>query len=164
MRLRKGIRPRNSGVNFAIEFAISWVLFILLAYAIHEYSHLLTLKILGGEGAITEWNLMTPIQMPELEHGKALVALAGGWGVMIVYSILLLIIDDMQERCALLIIAVQQGIYGIGEMMFHLGVNVSMFGVAFFGYMVGIIPVMFLIFKKFGHKRRIVRKVSYVYQ
>jgi len=164
MRLRKSIRPRNSGINFAIEFTISWVLFILLAYAIHEYSHLLTLKMLGGEGAITEWNLMTPIQMPNIAHGKALVAIAGGWGVMIVYSILLLIIDDLQERCALLIIAIEQGIYGVGEMMFHLGFNVNMFTVAFFGYLIGIIPVMFVIYKKFGHKRRIVRKVSYVYQ
>lgn len=164
MRLRRGIRPKNSGLNFAIEFTISWVLFILLAYAIHEYSHLLTLKILGGEGAITEWNLTTPIQMPGIEHGKALVALAGGWGVMIFYSVLLLIIDDVQERCALLIIAIQQGIYGIGEMMFHLGVNVNMFTIAFIGYLVGIIPVMFVIYRLFGHKRHIVKRVSYVYQ
>ena len=164
MRLRKNIRPSNSGVNFALEFTISWILFILLAYAIHEYSHLLTLKMLGGEGAITEWNLMTPIQMPEIKYGKALVAIAGGWGVMIFYSILLLIIDDIQERCALLIIAIQQGIYGVGEMMAHLGFNIDMFAVAFFGYLVGIIPVIYLIYKIFGHKRRIIKKVSYVYQ
>lgn len=164
MRLREGIRPKNSGINFAIEFSISWVLFILLAYAIHEYSHLIMLKILGGEGAITEWNLTTPMVMPNIEHGKALVAIAGGWGVMIIYSILMLIIGDLQERCALLIIAVQQGIYGIGEMLFHMGFNVNMFSVAFLGYMVGTAPVMFLVYKIFGHKRRIVKKVSYVYQ
>lgn len=164
MRLRRSIRPRNSGLNFAIEFTISWVLFILLAYAIHEYSHLLTLKLMGGEGAITEWNLMTPIHMPNIEHGKALVAIAGGWGVMIVYSILMLVIDDLQERCALLIIAIQQGTYGVGEMMFHLGFNVNMFTVAFLGYVIGIIPVMFLVYRLFGHRRRIVRKVSYEYR
>lgn len=164
MKLRKRITPKNSAVHFAIEFAISWVLFILLAYAIHEYSHLLTLKILGGEGAITEWNLTTPISMPQVEHGAALIALAGGWGVMIIYSILLLILDDVQERCALLIIAIQQGIYGIGEMMFHIGIGVNMFFVAFLGYLVGIVPVMFLVYKIFGHRRRIVKKISYVYQ
>ena len=164
MRLRSGIRPKNSGVNFAIEFSISWVLFILLAYAIHEYSHLIMLKVLGGEGAITEWNLTTPIQLPNIEHGKALVAIAGGWGVMIVYSILMLVIGDLQERCALLIIAVQQGIYGVGEMFFHMGMNINMFTVAFLGYLVGVAPVMFLVYKLFGHKRRIVKKVSYVYQ
>lgn len=164
MRLRRSIRPRNSGVNFAIEFTISWILFILLAYAIHEYSHLLTLKMMGGEGAITEWNLMTPISMPNIEHGRALVALAGGWGVMMIYSILLLIIDDTQERCALLIIAIQQGIYGVGEMMFHMGFNINMLLVAFSGYLIGLIPVMFVIYKLFGHKRHIIKKVSYVYQ
>jgi len=164
MKLREGIRPKNSGINFAIEFSISWVLFILLAYAIHEYSHLLMLKILGGEGAITEWNLTTPIQMPDIHHGKALVAIAGGWGVMIVYSILMLILDDLQERCALLIIAIQQGIYGVGEMLFHMGLNINMFTVAFLGYMVGTAPVMLLVYKLFGHKRRIVKKVSYIYQ
>ncbi len=164
MRLRSGIRPKNSGLNFAIEFSISWVLFILLAYAIHEYSHLIMLKILGGEGAIVEWNLTKPIQLPNIEHGKALVAIAGGWGVMIIYSILMLIIGDMQERCALLIIAIQQGIYGIGEMLFHMGLNINMFTIAFLGYMVGVAPVMFLVYKVFGHKRRIVKKVSYIYQ
>ncbi len=164
MKLRKGIRPQNTGVNFALEFTISWVLFILLAYAIHEYSHLLMLKLLGGKGAITEWNLMTPIQLPDLEHGRALIALAGGWGVMIVYSILLLILDDRQERCALFIIAIQQGIYGVGEMMYHLGFKVNLLLIATLGYIVGIIPVMFLIFKLFGHKRKIVKKVMYVYQ
>jgi len=164
MRLRKSIRPSNTSINFAIEFAISWFLFLLLGYAIHEYSHLLTLKMLGGEGAITEWNLMTPIQMPNIEHGKAIIALAGGFGVMIVYSILMLIIDDLQERCALFVIAVQQGIYGVGEMMFHLGYGVNMFAISFFGYIVGAVPVMILIYKRFGHKRRIVKKVSYTYQ
>ncbi|MBU4502457.1 MAG: hypothetical protein KKA79_07710 [Nanoarchaeota archaeon] len=164
MKLRRGIRPKNSAINFAIEFTISWLLFILLAYAIHEYSHLLTLKMLGGDGAITEWNLMTPISMPPVEHGAALIALAGGWGVMIVYSILLLIIEEMQERCALLIIAIQQGIYGVGEMMAHMGIGVNMFVVAFLGYVIGIIPVLFLVYKIFGHKRRIVKKISYVYQ
>ena len=164
MKLRKGITPKNSGIHFAIEFSISWVLFILLAYAIHEYSHLIMLKILGGEGAITEWNLTQPIQMPNIEHGKILVAIAGGWGVMIVYSILMLIIGDLQERCALMIIAIQQGIYGIGEMLFHMGLNVNMFTVAFLGYTIGTAPVMFLVYKIFGHKRRIVKKVSYVYQ
>lgn len=164
MRLRRSIRPRNSGLNFAIEFTISWVLFILLAYAIHEYSHLLALKLMGGEGAITEWNLMTPVQMPNIEHGKALVAIAGGWGVMIVYSILMLVIDDLQERCALLIIAVQQGIYGVGETIFHLGFDVNMFIVAFLGYVIGIVPVMFVVYRLFGHRRRIVRKVLYEYQ
>jgi len=164
MRLRKGIRPKNSALHFAIEFAISWTLFILLAYAIHEYSHLLTLKMIGGQGAITEWNLMTPTHIPEIEHGKSLVALSGGLGVMIVYSILMLIIDDIQERAALFIIAIQQAIYGFGEMIFHLGYNVNMFTIAFVGYLIGIIPVLYLIYKIFGHKRRIVRKVSYVYQ
>lgn len=164
MKLRKGIRPKNSGIYFAIEFSISWVLFILLAYAIHEYSHLIMLKILGGEGAITEWNLTQPIQMPNIEHGKILVAIAGGWGVMIIYSILMLIIGDLQERCALMIIAIQQGIYGVGEMLFHMGLNVNMFTVAFLGYTIGVVPVMFLVYKIFGHKRRIVRKISYVYQ
>jgi len=164
MRLREGIRPKNSGINFAIEFSISWVLFILLAYAIHEYSHLIMLKILGGEGAITEWNLTTPMLMPNIEHGKAIVAIAGGWGVMIVYSILMLIIGDLQERCALLIIAIQQGIYGVGEMLFHMGFNINMFTTAFLGYMIGVAPVMFLVYKRFGHKRRIVRKCTYVYQ
>lgn len=164
MRLRKRIRPKNSGINFAIELTISWALFILLAYAIHEYSHLLTLKIIGGKGAITEWNLMTPIQMPDIKYGKVLVAIAGGWGVMIVYSILMLIINDLQERCALLMIAIQQGIYGVGEMLFHLGYQINMFMIAFFGYLVGIIPVMFLMYKLFGHRRRIVKKVSYMYQ
>lgn len=164
MRLRSGIRPKNSGVNFVIEFSISWILFILLAYAIHEYSHLITLKILGGEGAITEWNLTTPVQIPEIVHWKALVAIAGGLGVMIIYSILMLVIGDLQERCALLIISVQQGIYGVGEMLFHLNYGVNMFTVAFLGYAVGILPVMFIIYKKFGHKRRIVKRVSYVYQ
>lgn len=164
MKLRRSIRPHNTGIHFAIEFAIAWILFILLAYAIHEYSHLLTLKVLGGEGAITEWNLMTPIQMPDLEHGKAIVALLGGWGVMIIYSILMLILEDRSERSVLFIIAVQQGVYGMGEMMFHLGYNVNMFTIAFFGYMLGIIPVLYLIYKIFGHKRRIVKKVSYVYQ
>ncbi|MBM3199937.1 hypothetical protein FJZ53_03280 [Candidatus Woesearchaeota archaeon] len=164
MRLREGIRPKNSGINFAIEFSISWVLFILLAYAIHEYSHLITLKILGGEGAITEWNLTTPIQMPNIEHGKALVAIAGGWGVMIIYAILMLIIGELEERCALLIISIQQGIYGVGEMLFHLGAPINMLTVAFIGYTVGTIPVMFIIYKLFGHKRRIVKRVSYVYE
>ncbi len=164
MRLREGIRPLNTGVNFAIEFSISWILFILLAYAIHEYSHLLMLKILGGEGAITEWNLTKPLLMPNVEHGKLIVAIAGGWGVMIIYSILMLIIGDMQERCALLIIAVQQGIYGVGEMLFHMGLNVSMFTIAFYGYLIGLLPVIFIVYKRFGHKRRIVRKESYVYQ
>ncbi len=164
MKLRKEIRPKNSGIYFAIEFSISWVLFILLAYAIHEYSHLIMLKILGGEGAITEWNLTTPLQMPGIEHGRILVAVAGGWGVMIIYSILMLLIEDLQERCALLIIAVQQGIYGVGEMLSHMGLNVNMFTIAFLGYTIGVAPVMFLVYKKFGHKRRIVKKVSYVYQ
>ncbi|MBL7100761.1 MAG: hypothetical protein ISS23_02280 [Nanoarchaeota archaeon] len=164
MKLRRSIRPHNSGVHFAIEFAIAWILFILLAYAIHEYSHLLTLKILGGEGAITEWNLMTPIHMPDLESGKAIVAIAGGWGVMIVYSILMLILEDKSERAALFIIAVQQGVYGVGEMLFHSGYKVNMFTVAFSGYILGIVPVLYLIYKIFGHKRKIVKKVSYVYQ
>lgn len=164
MKLRKSIRPYNTGINFAIEFVISWFVFILLAYAIHEYSHLITLKLLGGKGAITEWNITTPLQMPDIKHGKALVALAGGWGVMVIYSILMLVIDDTQERCALFIIAVQQGVYGVGEMMFHLGVNINMFAISFLGYLLGAAPVLVLIYKRFGHRRRIVRKVSYVYQ
>jgi len=164
MKLSRKIRPRNTGIYFAMEFTIAWILFILLAYAIHEYSHLLTLKILGGQGAITDWNLMTPMHMPSVEHGKAIVALAGGWGVMVMYSILMLLLEDRSERAALFIIAVQQGIYGVGEMMFHIGLPVNMFAVAFFGYLIGAIPVMFMIVKLFGHKRRIVKRVSYVYK
>lgn len=164
MRLRRGIRPKNTGINFAIEFALSWIIFILLAYAIHEYSHLLTIKLLGGQAAITEWNKTTSITLPSSPIAQYIVALAGGWGVMLIYSMLLLVIEEKQERCALFIIAVQQGIYGIGELLFHAGWVTNMLTVAFIGYSAGTIPVMFIIMKMFGHKRRIVKKIEYVYQ
>lgn len=162
-KIHKRIRPKNTALSFAIEFTVAWIVFGLLAYTIHEYSHLLMIELLGGKAHITGWNVTTPVVLPTFKYAKPLIALAGGWGVMLVYSLLLFIIDDLQEKCALSVLTIQQGIYGIGEMFSHVGLPIDMVGVAFFGFLLGMMPSIIIMFRLFGHKRRLVQKCELVY-
>ena len=164
MRLYHGIRPKNTTALFVLDFTLAWVMFLLLAYAIHEYGHLISLELLGGKGAIMTWNITKSLINPSVEHGSLMVALMGGWAVMAVYMILFFIVEDLPEKLALAVMAIEQGVYGIGEALFHAGLQVSMFQVAFLGYMLGIVPIVFVFLRMFGHKRRLVKKIEYSYE
>ncbi len=148
IKIRK-ILPYHSGLKFVINFIINWVVFMLVAVPIHEYSHFITLVALGGDGYI-KWNVTLPTQLPAGEAALLIVALMGGIGVMIVYFLLMIVSDDTEERCALSAIAIEEGIYGVGEMLLRGGMAVSLTTFSVVGYLIGIVPTVVLLWRKFA--------------
>jgi len=83
---------------------------------IHEYSHFLTLIVLGGEGYIYK-NYTVITRLPDIPLSLTIIKLMGGLGVAIFYLLFRLIEDDPEDKIILESLILYQSIYGILEML-----------------------------------------------
>lgn len=109
MRSLKSIK----GVDFLITLG---VLFIASS-TIHEYGHLVTLRLLGGKGIIESGvlNGVQLVQPSRFIHGNVLVAFMGGWSSALIFLVLWALSEDPEDKVARFSIIMYQLIYGALE-------------------------------------------------
>ena len=108
-----------------VEFAIFFMIFYLVTTGIHEWFHLTTLKMLGGEGYIIKdvWGVTGTVFIKEPSN-PFLVCLAGGIGTGLLYLAIIIlnwydkIHRDFEEVAALVPFCICQLVYGIFEGFF----------------------------------------------
>lgn len=111
-------------IESMFEYVITVVAFLCVSVGIHELFHLKVLQFFGGNGyiSIDIWGngWMTFTQYPPEQWMMTVVALAGGVGIAIFYSILMFmdIKDDYESAYAFLPLIINQLAYGIFEGFF----------------------------------------------
>ncbi len=101
------------GVDFVITLGVLFV----ASSTIHEYGHLVTLRLLGGMGVI-ESGILNGVRLVhpcQYQHGNTLVAFMGGWSSAIVFLVLWILSEDPEDKVARFSIITYQLIYGSFE-------------------------------------------------
>jgi len=119
---------------------------LALGVPLHEYCHLVVLRILGGEGLIVSWAL-NQMQYEQYTRSQLiLTAYSGGILSGIVWLLLSFHDRDIENRLVSRVIAVSQIVYGIFEgtafalntfLLIRLGDLIS--GILIFGLVVGFV-------------------------
>ncbi len=100
-----------------IEFIFTLAILFIASTTIHEYGHLVTLRLLGGRGVI-ESSILTGVQMKEpcqYSQGNNVVAFMGGWSAGPIFLLLWVVSEDPEDKVARFSIAIYQLIYGTFE-------------------------------------------------
>lgn len=100
-----------------IEFAFTLGVLFIASTTIHEYGHLVTLRLLGGRGAI-ESNILNGVRMLQPcqhEYGNNIVAFMGGWSSALIFLMLWAVSEDPEDKVARFSIVIYQFIYGAFE-------------------------------------------------
>lgn len=100
-----------------IEFVFTLGILLVASTTIHEYGHLVTLRLLGGRGVI-ESNILTGVQMKQpcqYSYGNNIVAFMGGWSAGLIFLLLWVVSEDPEDKVARFSIAIYQLIYGTFE-------------------------------------------------
>jgi len=111
----------RKGLLSLAEYVFCYFLFMFMEIGIHEYCHLWALVSLGGKGyiEITWFGAQCVItRVPPQWYGPTLVALAGGIGVFLLYSIIVYwdwIDEDYEEMAACLPMWLKNLVYGLFE-------------------------------------------------
>jgi len=100
-----------------VEYFIHYMVFLLVVTGIHEYFHLVTLRMLGGDGYIKlTWygGACVPTVLPE--KGLWLFYLSGGaFTALVLFLLSWLFENEIEERCAVLPFILNQAVYSILE-------------------------------------------------
>jgi len=122
--------------KFLLQFTVNIIIYFLIAVTIHEYGHWLTNIVLGGKGYIK--GFYTYITAYPADSWKiAVVKLMGGWSVTIIYSVLYIFCEDVEEKTALFIWLMYSLFDGLGEML-------GLRWIALIGASIGIFVALFL--------------------
>lgn len=100
-----------------IDFLITLGVLFVASSTIHEYGHLVTLRLLGGRGIIESGilNGVSLVQPCQYQHGNILVAFMGGWSSALVFLVLWVLSEDPEDKVARFSIITYQLIYGSFE-------------------------------------------------
>ncbi len=100
-----------------IDFLITLGVLFVASSTIHEYGHLVTLRLLGGRGIIESGilNGVSLVQPCQYQHGNTFVAFMGGWSSAIVFLVLWVLSEDPEDKVARFSIITYQLIYGSFE-------------------------------------------------
>ena len=100
-----------------VEYFVHYLVFLLVVTGIHEYFHLVTLRMLGGDGYIKlTWygGACVPTVLPE--RGLWLFYLSGGaFTALVLFLLSWLFENEIEERCAVLPFLLNQSVYSILE-------------------------------------------------
>ena len=125
-----------------IDFLFTLGVLLIASSTIHEYGHLVTLRLLGGKGII-ESGILNGVILKEASpyrYGNILVAFMGGYSSSLIFLILWVLSEDPESKVARFSIITYQFIYGSFEGFWYATGNDAILAV---GVVAGIV-VMFL--------------------
>jgi len=122
-KLSKLMRKNNSTIIWSLKIFMLFMIFLILNICLHEYAHIQTLRLLGGDGYV-KYTLLSGhtivTAFPKYEHWRIFTALSGGGIIVIIYFILDHIIVETDVSIALRLMIGHQLPYTIME---GLGLN-----------------------------------------
>jgi len=126
------------GVDFILTLGVLFAASLVL----HEYGHMITIRLLGGKGVI-ESTVLSGVRLivpPPQKYGNILVAFMGGWFSGLIYLVLWMLSEDPEDKVARFSVFTYQLIYGSFEgVWFATNIDVLLL----VGVIVGVV-VMFL--------------------
>lgn len=126
-----------------IDFLITLGVLFIVSSSIHEYGHLVTLRVLGGKGAIDSGvlNGVRMIEPTRYPLGNIFVAFMGGWSSAAIFTVLWALSEDPEVKVSSSCIITYQFIYGQFEGFWYATAND---GLLMVGVVAGVV-VMFLV-------------------
>ena len=103
------------------EYIICLLLYTYFTVPVHEFLHLIALRLLGGDGYIVQTWWGAAVTFTKQPSNPILVALAGGIGVAALYTLIFYwnyCDGDLEEASAVLPLIGSQLAYGIFEALF----------------------------------------------
>jgi hypothetical protein len=138
------------------DFLLCFILYWSFSVIIHEYIHLEVLRYFGGDGYIKLGFISAYVQFTTPPTQPFIVALSGGIGLAILYSILAYrnwANFDPEEYSSLLPIISAQLFYGFFEAFFIYTMPLSQFAdisqvIFLIGMLIGLVPAIWIMGKQ----------------
>ena len=146
-----------------IDFLFTLGVLLIASSTIHEYGHLVTLRLLGGKGIIESGILNGVIlrdPSPYL-HGNILVAFMGGYSSSLIFLILWVLSEDPESKVARFSIITYQFVYGTFEGLWYATeIDVLMTGGVIIGIVLTFLTMITALFRRGVVFRFITRQKS----
>lgn len=132
-------------------------LFYVLTFLYHEAVHLFVLNMTGGEGHMIfgqGFGFVVIDKLPTVQYGDIIVAFSGGIAMGFILLILaLILLDDAEEKAALIPLAIMQLTYGIFEGCFIRSMSLNVYLelaqlVSYLALAFGTLPSMYILYNK----------------